>query len=69
MKCLLTITMVILFMSTYVFADIYVEEYNKEDGTNVPSHYRTNPNDSKYDNWSSKPNTNPYTGKKGTKNP
>ena len=34
-----------------------------------PSHMRTSPNRTKMDNWSTKGNVNPYTGKKGNKNP
>ena len=33
------------------------------------SHIRTSPNRIKMDNWSTKGNVNPYTGKEGTKNP
>lgn len=36
-------------------------------GTYVQSHKRTTPDKSKANNYSSKGNTNPYTGKKGTK--
>ncbi len=38
-------------------------------GTYRQGHYSTSPNNSKLDNWSSKNNVNPLTGKKGTKNP
>lgn len=38
-------------------------------GTYVAPHQRTNPNSTQRDNWSSKPNTNPYTGKPGHKEP
>lgn len=41
--------------------------YKKSTGTYVNSYYRTNSNSYKYDNWSSKGNYNPYTGKKGYK--
>lgn len=37
-------------------------------GTYTQPHYKTSPNKTKYDNWSTKGNSNPYTGKKGTKN-
>lgn len=40
-----------------------------KDGTYVAPHQATNPNSTKYDNWSSKGNVNPYTGKEGTKDP
>lgn len=38
-------------------------------GTYVQPHRRTNPDGSKTNNWSSKGNMNPYTGKKGTVDP
>lgn len=45
-----------------------VRGYTKKDGTYVAPHQRTNPDKSKSNNWSTKGNTNPYTGKPGTKN-
>jgi hypothetical protein len=52
-----------------VSADTQVKGYHKKDGTYVPPHTRTDPNSSKSDNWSTKGNTNPHTGKKGNKDP
>ncbi|MET0533053.1 MAG: hypothetical protein ABW171_02410 [Steroidobacter sp.] len=46
-----------------------VNGYFKKDGTYVPPHVRTTPNDSKLDNWSTRGNVNPHTGKNGTKDP
>ena len=46
-----------------------VHGYTKKDGTYVASHQRTASNRTQRDNWSSKPNVNPYTGKEGTKEP
>ena len=46
-----------------------IKGYTKKDGTYIKSHRATNPNKTQRDNWSSKPNSNPYTGNKGTKNP
>lgn len=46
-----------------------VRGYTKKDGTYVAPHHRTKPDKSKTNNWSSKGNVNPYTGKKGSKNP
>lgn len=43
--------------------------YFKKDGTYVAPSYATNPNATKTDNYSSKGNVNPYTGKEGTKDP
>jgi hypothetical protein len=44
-----------------------VNGHFKKDGTYVQPHRATNPNQTQRDNWSSKPNVNPYTGKPGTK--
>ncbi len=49
--------------------DVPVDGYTKKDGTYVEPYYRTPPNDTKEDNYSTKGNTNPYTGEKGTKDP
>lgn len=46
-----------------------VRGHVKKDGTYVQPHRATNPNNTQRDNWSSKPNVNPYTGKQGTKEP
>ncbi len=41
--------------------------YIKSNGTYVAPSHATNPNGTKADNWSTKGNVNPYTGKPGTK--
>lgn len=46
-----------------------VKGYSKKNGTYVQPHQQTNPNQTQRDNWSSKPNTNPYTGAAGQKEP
>lgn len=46
-----------------------VKGYTKKSGTYVAPHYKSSPNKSKFDNFSTKGNYNPYTGKKGTVNP
>jgi hypothetical protein len=46
-----------------------VKGYVKKNGTYVATHKQTNPNGTQRDNWTSKPNANPYTGKDGTKEP
>jgi hypothetical protein len=43
----------------------YVRPYVKKNGTFVPGHYRTSPNGTNRDNFSTRPNINPYTGKYG----
>jgi len=46
-----------------------VKGYYRKNGTYVAPHYQTNPNGTKLDNWSTKGNVNPFTGKPGTKEP
>lgn len=54
---------------TSVEAASRVKGYTKKNGTYVQPHYRSSPNRSKLDNWSTRGNYNPYTGRKGTVNP
>jgi hypothetical protein len=49
--------------------DVYVRPHVRQDGTYVQPHMRTAPNTSPLDNYSSKGNVNPYTGKEGTVDP
>jgi hypothetical protein len=46
-----------------------VRGHFRSDGTYVAPHYRTNPDNSTYNNWSTKPNVNPYTGAQGARTP
>ncbi len=46
-----------------------VRGYTRKDGTYVAPHMRTNPNSTRTDNWSTRGNVNPYTGREGTKDP
>ena len=46
-----------------------VSGHTKKNGTYVQPHRATNPNGTQRDNWSSKPNVNPHTGKPGQKEP
>ncbi len=65
----------ILVLSVLFFSTSFAEarsvrvkgSYTKK-GTYRQSHHRTSPNKTKRDNWSTKGNMNPYTGKGGTKN-
>ena len=43
----------------------YVSGYTKADGTYVSGHYKTTSNSTNRDNYTTKPNSNPYTGKAG----
>lgn len=43
--------------------------YKPSTGRYVAPHYRSSPNSTRYDNYSTKGNYNPYTGKKGYSSP
>lgn len=47
---------------------VYVKGYYRKNGTYIAPHYRSAPDKSLSNNWSTKGNLNPYTGKVGTKN-
>ena len=44
-----------------------VSGYTKLNGTSVAPHQRSTRDATKDNNWTTKPNTNPYTGKEGSK--
>ncbi len=48
---------------------VRVKSSMTRNGTYKSTHVRTSPNKTKLDNFSTKGNYNPYTGKQGTKNP
>ena len=50
-------------------SDVYVNGYTRSNGTYVAPHYRTAPNSTNIDNFSTIGNVNPYTGKNGTVQP
>ena len=64
-------TILIAFISIFCFttlfaqSDVYVNGYYKQNGTYVQPHFKTAPNSSMFDNYSTKGNYNPYTGKPG----
>ena len=63
----------IFLASTLIFAQTnprtrYQKGYiKKSTGTYVSPHYKTKTNKTNHDNYSTKPNTNTYTGSKGSK--
>lgn len=68
MKKLVLIVLVFSLLSSVSFAkSVRVSGSFKKSGTYVAPHYKTSPNRTKFDNYSTKGNVNPYTGKKGTK--
>ena len=72
-KLLLVLVLLVGFLSFSGSVDArttHVKGYYKPSaGSYVAPHYKTTPNKTKFDNFSTKGNYNPYTGKKGTVNP
>lgn len=63
------VSLAIILVPASVFAQTHVNGHYRRDGTYVPPHLRTNPNDTRLDNWSTRGNVNPYTGRTGTVDP
>lgn len=64
----ITSFILILFFTLGAFArDVYVNGYTRSNGTYVQPHYRSAPDSTKSNNWSTQGNYNPYTGQSGTK--
>lgn len=66
----LLLTYLLLIFSLFSFAQtnskhVYVKGYHRSDGTYVQPHYRTSPNNTNTDNFSTQGNINPYTGQPG----
>ena len=57
-----------LCLSTAAVAADRVDGHFRRDGTYVAPHYRTSPNETKLDNYSTQGNYNPYTGQTGSRN-
>lgn len=55
--------------NSYYASPVAVRSYVNSNGTFIQNHKRTLPNSTKFDNYSTKGNVNPYTGRSGTKNP
>lgn len=67
MKQFLSILFFLISLLTFAQKqDVYVKGYYRSNGTYVEGHYRTAPNQTINDNYSTQGNVNPYTGKEGT---
>lgn len=69
MKKTIIAILITLAFATVASADTYVNGYTRSDGTYVQGHWRSSPNGTTLDNYSTRGNVNPYTGQKGYKNP
>lgn len=61
------VVVIVLVTTTIANADVYVRGYYRNNGTYVRPHYRSNPDGNFWNNWSTYPNVNPYTGDIGTR--
>jgi hypothetical protein len=60
-------TLLSLSLLSWAQAQTYVRPYVRQDGTFVRGHYRSDPDGDFYNNWSTYPNVNPYTLRRGTR--
>jgi hypothetical protein len=63
----LVVTAAFLFVTERSDAADYVRGYTRSNGTYVSPHYRSHADGSFWNNWSTYPNINPYTGNTGTR--
>jgi hypothetical protein len=67
MKTTILIAALLCLTATLAFAgSTYVNGYVKRDGTYVQGHYKSTPDSSYNNNYSTQGNYNPYTGKEGS---
>jgi hypothetical protein len=69
MKKIAIYSLLTLAFSASAFAQVYVQGHTRADGTYVAPHYRSAPDSTKLNNYSTQGNVNPWTGKEGTVNP
>lgn len=62
-----TACILVMFAGTAFAGDVYVRGHYRSNGTYVQPHYRSAPDGNFWNNWSTYPNLNLYTGKSGTR--
>ena len=60
------VAVALALVSDVLLADNYTRPYVKRDGTVVEGYHSTEPNQYRFDNYSGRGNTNPYTGERGS---
>lgn len=55
--------LIFCLLACTTYGQQYIEGYCRKDGTCVPGHFRSRPNDSALDNYSTAGNLNPNTGR------
>ncbi len=68
-KIICSLILITVSTSSFAVGSHRVRGYTKINGTYVAPHLKTYSNHTQRDNYSSRPNINPYTGKSGTKLP
>ena len=68
MKQVLTVLTLLALLTGSAYAE-YVNGYTRSNGTYVQGYNRTSADSSMYNNYSTRGNTNPYTGQRGYVNP
>jgi hypothetical protein len=69
-KQLAIISLLLALTAGGAFAQVHVRGHvNRKTGTYDAPHYRTAPDHSRLNNWSTKGNYNPFTGKRGSADP
>ena len=63
----LAFTAVALISAQETQAQHFVRGHVRHNGSYVTPHFRSNPDGNFYNNWSTSPNINPYTGSIGTR--
>lgn len=66
-KFLLPAVVFVLLAGPVAAQDAHVNGYTKSNGVYVQPYQRTAPDNNFQNNYSTKPNTNPYTGREGTR--
>lgn len=65
----LLIGAVLATLCASAFSQVRVDGHLRRDGAYVAPHYRSAPNHTPFDNYSTRGNVNPYTGQSGTVQP
>jgi hypothetical protein len=66
-KIIMLLGLLGVLTGTQAHATVRVRGHYRGNGTYVQPHMRTNPDNSRQNNWSTSPNVNPYTGAFGTR--
>jgi hypothetical protein len=68
-KAILALVLLAPVITANAQGNHYTRGYYRSSGTYVQPHWQTNPDGNIYNNWSTYPNVNPFTGRQGTIRP